>query len=255
HSPGAGAVGCRRLPVPDVSPVAGEIRLCSSGADGPRRRTRSSGGITEAQAVSEGSGPGAAGPGTAPPVTVLVMRQDEAAAGDDDADLLDTSDPAGGGESAASPEELEDEGAEGGSGARRRGSKTCTYEGCRETTSQVAKQRKPWMCKKHRNKMYKDKYKKKKSDQALGSGGASAASAGNVKLEESADNILSIVKQRTGSFGDRPARPTLLEQVLNQKRLSLLRSPEVVQFLQKQQQLLNQQGLEQRQQQFPGAPV
>lgn len=154
--------------------------------------------------MSEGSGPGAAGPGTAPPVTVLVMRQDEAAAdgalrpvpagseaaadaedeaGDDDADLLDTSDPAGGGESAASPEELEDDGAEGGGGARRRGSKTCTYEGCRETTSQVAKQRKPWMCKKHRNKMYKDKYKKKKSDQALGSGGASAANAGNVKLE------------------------------------------------------------------------
>lgn len=158
--------------------------------------------------MSEGSGPGAACPGTAPPVTVLVMRQDEAAAdgalrpgpagseaaaaaaadpedeaGDDDADLLDTSDPAGGGESAASPEELEDEGAEGGGAARRRGSKTCTYEGCRETTSQVAKQRKPWMCKKHRNKMYKDKYKKKKSDQAQGSGGASAASSGNVKLE------------------------------------------------------------------------
>lgn len=155
--------------------------------------------------MSEVSGPGVAGPGTAPPVTVLVMRQDEAAAdgalrpgpagseatvdaedeaGDDDADLLDTSDPAGGGESAASPEELEDEGVEGGGGgARRRGSKTCTYEGCRETTSQVAKQRKPWMCKKHRNKMYKDKYKKKKSEEAQGSGGASAASAGNVKLE------------------------------------------------------------------------
>lgn len=103
--------------------------------------------------------------------------------------------------------------------------------------------------------MYKDKYKKKKSDQAQGSGGPAAASTGNVKLEESTENILSIVKQRTGSFGDRPARPTLLEQVLNQKRLSLLRSPEVVQFLQKQQQLLNQQVLEQRQQQFPGAPV
>lgn len=159
---------------------------------------------TEAQALSDGSGPGTASPRTAPPVTVLVMRQDEAAAesalrpglagseaaadaedeaGEDDADLLDTSDPAGGGESAASPEELEDEDAEGGGAARRRGSKTCTYEGCRETTSQVAKQRKPWMCKKHRNKMYKDKYKKKKSDQALGSGGPSAASTGNVKLE------------------------------------------------------------------------
>ncbi|XP_058526529.1 regulatory factor X-associated protein [Ochotona princeps] len=187
--------------------------------------------------------------------------------GEDEADLLDTSDPPGGGESTASLEDLEDEevhsGGEGGGGAgRRRGSggagasKTCTYEGCSETTSQVAKQRKPWMCKKHRNKMYKDKYKKKKSDQALNCGGAaSAGSSGNVKLEDSADNLLSMVKQRTGSFGDRPARPTLLEQVLNQKRLSLLRSPEVVQFLQTQQQLLNQQVLEQRQQQFPGAAV
>ncbi|XP_004631196.1 regulatory factor X-associated protein [Octodon degus] len=188
-------------------------------------------------------------------------------AGEDEADLLDTSDPPGGGESAASLEDLEDEeahsgGEGGGAGRRRRGSgggggggasKTCTYAGCSETTSQVAKQRKPWMCKKHRNKMYKDKYKKKKSDQALNCG--AAAAAGGVKLEESADNILSIVKQRTGSLGDRPARPTLLEQVLNQKRLSLLRSPEVVQFLQKQQQLLNQQVLEQRQQQFPGASV
>eukprot|EP00069_Balaena_mysticetus_P019159 bmy_11958T0 len=99
----------------------------------------------------------------------------------------------GGGESTASLEDLEDEethpGGEGGrAGTQSRGSgggsgggsgegsgggsmsKTCTYEGCSETTSQVAKQRKPWMCKKHRNKMYKDKHKKKKSDQALNCG-------------------------------------------------------------------------------------
>uniref|UniRef100_A0A671DQT7 Regulatory factor X associated protein n=1 Tax=Rhinolophus ferrumequinum TaxID=59479 RepID=A0A671DQT7_RHIFE len=207
--------------------------------------------------------------GAGKPIRYLceVAGDGEEEVGEDEADLLDTSDPPGGGESTASLEDLEDEethsGGEGSSGgARRRGSggggmsKTCTYEGCSETTSQVAKQRKPWMCKKHRNKMYKDKYKKKKSDQALNCGGtAPAGSVGNVKLEESADNILSIVKQRTGSFGDRPAKPTLLEQVLNQKRLSLLRSPEVVQFLQKQQQLLNQQVLEQRQQQFPGTSV
>uniref|UniRef100_A0A8C9CWD7 Regulatory factor X associated protein n=1 Tax=Phocoena sinus TaxID=42100 RepID=A0A8C9CWD7_PHOSS len=223
---------------------------------------RPCGGPDEAAALG-----GSAGAGK--PVRYLceVAGDGEEEAGEDETDLLDTSDPPGGGESTASLEDLEDEethsGGEGGSGgARRRGSgggsmsKTCTYEGCSETTSQVAKQRKPWMCKKHRNKMYKDKYKKKKSDQALNCGGAAqAGSAGNVKLEESADNILSIVKQRTGSFGDRPARPTLLEQVLNQKRLSLLRSPEVVQFLQKQQQLLNQQVLEQRQQQFPGTSV
>uniref|UniRef100_A0A8C3F7C0 Regulatory factor X associated protein n=1 Tax=Chrysemys picta bellii TaxID=8478 RepID=A0A8C3F7C0_CHRPI len=161
-------------------------------------------------------------------------------------DAAEEGEPAGG-ESTASPEELEDEeaaAASGGEGpAGGGGCKSCTYQGCSETTTQVAKQRKPWMCKRHRNKMYKDKYKRKKSDQALGGAGAGAS------------NNISVTKQRTGSIGDRPARPTLLEQVLNQKRLSLLRSPEVVQFLQKQQQLLSQQALEQRQQQFPGAPV
>uniref|UniRef100_A0A8V5G5L5 Regulatory factor X-associated protein RFXANK-binding domain-containing protein n=2 Tax=Melopsittacus undulatus TaxID=13146 RepID=A0A8V5G5L5_MELUD len=172
-----------------------------------------------------------------------------------------------GGESTASPEELEEEevavaaaasssetaagavaAAAGGSGC-----KSCTYQGCSETTTQVVKQRKPWMCKRHRNKIYKDKYKRKKSDQALGGGGAAAAGAGP-RAEDSVEGSISVTKQRTGSIGDRPARPTLLEQVLNKKRLSLLRSPEVVQFLQKQQQLLSQQALEQRQQQFQGAP-
>ncbi|XP_072333139.1 regulatory factor X-associated protein isoform X2 [Scyliorhinus torazame] len=43
-------------------------------------------------------------------------------------------------------------------------------------------------------------------------------------------------------------KASLLEQVLNQKRLSLLRSPEVVQFLQQQQRLLSNQALAQRQQ-------
>ncbi|EOB02134.1 Regulatory factor X-associated protein [Anas platyrhynchos] len=74
------------------------------------------------------------------------------------------------------------------------------------------------------------------------------------KRKDCVEGSVSVTKQRTGSIGDRPARPTLLEQVLNKKRLSLLRSPEVVQFLQKQQQLLSQQALEQRQQQFQGAP-
>ncbi|XP_058681566.1 regulatory factor X-associated protein [Ammospiza caudacuta] len=165
---------------------------------------------------------------------------------------------AAGGESTASLEELEEEeaaapGTAGGEAAAGGECKSCTYEGCSETTTQVVKQRKPWMCKRHRNKIYKDKYKRKKSDQALGGGGAAAA-GGGPRAEDSAEGSVSVTKQRTGSIGDRPARPTLLEQVLNKKRLSLLRSPEVVQFLQKQQQLLSQQALEQRQQQFQGAP-
>ncbi|XP_027746690.1 regulatory factor X-associated protein [Empidonax traillii] len=168
---------------------------------------------------------------------------------------------AAGGESTASLEELEEEEAEAGAAAASSGEaaaggecKSCTYQGCSETTTQVVKQRKPWMCKRHRNKIYKDKYKRKKSDQALGGGGAAAAAGGGTRAEDSVEGSVPVTKQRTGSIGDRPARPTLLEQVLNKKRLSLLRSPEVVQFLQKQQQLLSQQALEQRQQQFQGAP-
>ncbi|CAL8265520.1 unnamed protein product [Merluccius merluccius] len=161
---------------------------------------------------------------------------------DEEGDPLDTSDPR---DSAASPEELNDEDAsEGGGGGGGDGApKQCTYDGCSETTTQVAKQRKPWMCKKHRNKMYKDKYKKKKSDQALSSG----------KLDEtSEERPVSVNKQRLGTIGDRPARPSLIEQVLNQKRLSLLRSPEVISFLQQQQRLLVTQSRSQSQQDFPG---
>ncbi|XP_056140637.1 regulatory factor X-associated protein isoform X2 [Lampris incognitus] len=156
---------------------------------------------------------------------------------DEESDVLDTSDPR---EGAASPEELNDEDASEGDNAP----KQCTYEGCTETTTtHPAKQRKPWMCKKHRNKMYKDKYKKKKSDQAMSSG----------KLDEnSEERPVSVNKQRLGTMGDRPARPSLIEQVLNQKRLSLLRSPEVISFLQQQQHLLATQNRSQSQQEFPG---
>ncbi|XP_051973174.1 regulatory factor X-associated protein-like [Xyrauchen texanus] len=143
----------------------------------------------------------------------------------DESDVLEASDLRDG----ASPDELNDDET---SGESENVLKTCTYDGCTETTTQVAKARKPWMCKKHRNKMYKDKYKKKKSDQAMSSG----------KLDEgSEERPLSVTKQRLGTIGDRPARPSLIEQVLNQKRLSLLRSPEVISFLQQQQRLLTTQ--------------
>lgn len=76
---------------------------------------------------------------------------------EEESDALDTTEPR---ESAPSPAEPCDESAP----------KRCVYDGCSETSALGAKQRKPWMCKKHRNKMYKDKYKKKKSDQAMASG-------------------------------------------------------------------------------------
>lgn len=37
--------------------------------------------------------------------------------------------------------------------------------------------------------------------------------------ENSEERPVSVNKQRLGAMGDRPARPTLIEQVLNQKRL------------------------------------
>ncbi|XP_038243256.1 regulatory factor X-associated protein [Dermochelys coriacea] len=210
------------------------------------------------------------GPAQAPETSGGLVFLCELGPGEGEGDAAEEGEPAGG-ESTASPEEQEDEEEEAAAAAASGGEappggggcKSCTYQGCSETTTQVAKQRKPWMCKRHRNKMYKDKYKRKKSDQALGGGGAGAPPAqggaatpgASARAEDCNEGSVSVTKQRTGSIGDRPARPTLLEQVLNQKRLSLLRSPEVVQFLQKQQQLLSQQALEQRQQQFPGAPV
>ncbi|KAG8007990.1 Regulatory factor X-associated protein [Nibea albiflora] len=170
---------------------------------------------------------------------------------DEESDVLDTSDPR---DSAASPEELNDEETSEGDNAP----KQCTYEGCTETTTQVAKQRKPWMCKKHRNKMYKDKYKKKKSDQAMSSG----------KLDEnSEERPVSVNKQRLGAMGDRPARPfpdragpqpekagckNKWTYCARKFEYSLLRSPEVISFLQQQQQLLATQGRSQSQQQFQG---
>lgn len=153
----------------------------------------------------------------------------------DESDVLDASDARDG---MGSPEELNDDET---SGEGENVPKTCIYDGCTETTTQVAKARKPWMCKKHRNKMYKDKYKKKKSDQAMSSG----------KMDEgSEERPVSVTKQRLGTIGDRPARPSLIEQVLNQKRLSLLRSPEVISFLQQQQRLLTTQNRGQTEQNY-----
>lgn len=152
----------------------------------------------------------------------------------EESDAVDASEPR---ESGASPTETMEDESLGGENAPKK----CVYAGCTETTKQVAKQRKPWMCKKHRNKMYKDKYKKKKSDQAMSSG----------KIEEgSEERPVSVTKQRLGTMGERPARPSLIEQVLNQKRLSLLRSPEVISFLQQQQRLLTTQTRAQNQQDY-----
>ncbi|MCJ8742426.1 hypothetical protein PDJAM_G00081920 [Pangasius djambal] len=160
---------------------------------------------------------------SSPPEADTVFYMDDPEE-EEESDALDAAEPR---ESAPSPAEPCDESAP----------KRCVYDGCSETSALGAKQRKPWMCKKHRNKMYKDKYKKKKSDQAMASGKSD---------EGSEERPVSVTKQRLGAIGERPTRPSLIEQVLNQKRLSLLRSPEVISFLQQQQRLLSMQTQSQR---------
>ncbi|NXF41166.1 RFXAP protein, partial [Nyctibius bracteatus] len=169
--------------------------------------------------------PGADPPLPPPDSGSVMLFYELGGPGDGEAEAGEETEAAGG-ESTASPEELEEEEAtaatttttSSGEAAAGGGCKSCTYQGCSETTTQVVKQRKPWMCKRHRNKIYKDKYKRKKSDQALGGGGAAAA-GGGPRAEDSVEGSVSVTKQRTGSIGDRPAKPTLLEQVLNKKRL------------------------------------
>ncbi|XP_030056246.1 regulatory factor X-associated protein [Microcaecilia unicolor] len=215
--------------------------------------------VEEEAAVNVGQRLGEVSPAVEEEAGVRVLYNLLPAGPEDEAELLDTSDPL---DSTASPEELDEEENSGDSGSCGGGAggsvgdggggngRTCTYEGCQEMGgggAQGAKQRKPWMCKKHRNKVYKDKYKRKKSDQAT-----SGSARGAADCTENA--VSSMTKQKTSSVGDRPARPSLLEQVLNQKRLSLLRSPTVVQFLKTQQQLLSQQTFEPRRP-FPEASV
>uniref|UniRef100_A0A8B9J5N5 Regulatory factor X-associated protein n=1 Tax=Astyanax mexicanus TaxID=7994 RepID=A0A8B9J5N5_ASTMX len=142
----------------------------------------------------------------------------------EESDALDAPEPR---ESGASPAETMEDEALGGENAPKK----CVYVGCTETTKQVAKQRKPWMCKKHRNKMYKDKYKKKKSDQAIMSQNAVNTAVTPIVKLKITKRPVSVTKQRLGTMGERPARPSLIEQVLNQKRLVTLKPSELKQHL------------------------
>lgn len=77
-----------------------------------------------------------------------------------------------------------------------------------------------------------------------------AMSGTNKSDDDTDERPTSVTKQRLSCMVVHQAsrKASLLEQVLNQKRLSLLRSPEVIQFLQEQQRLLSSQAHSQRQQ-------
>ncbi|XP_035680955.1 regulatory factor X-associated protein-like [Branchiostoma floridae] len=99
--------------------------------------------------------------------------------------------------------------------------KKCHHDGCGETTERSKV--KTWLCKKHRNKLYKDTYKKKKNELPGGMVG---------------EMLLNNLTESSGDV-DAPVRQcNMLEQVLNEKKLTLLQSPEVQEFFRQQQQEL-----------------
>ncbi|XP_071786885.1 uncharacterized protein [Asterias amurensis] len=85
----------------------------------------------------------------------------------------------------------------------------------------------PWKCKYHRNKAYKETYKKRKA--------LNNKSALNMELL-----LHGTESQSDGQGGTPRQKPAqqrnMLEQVLNEKKMALMQSPVVLEFLQKQQQ-------------------
>ncbi|CAH1268509.1 RFXAP [Branchiostoma lanceolatum] len=108
-----------------------------------------------------------------------------------------------------------------GSSSSFKALKKCHNEGCGETTERSKV--KTWLCKRHRNKLYKDTYKKKKNELPGGMVG---------------EMLLDNLAESSGDT-DAPVRQcSMLEQVLNEKKITLLQSPEVQEFFRQQQQEL-----------------
>ncbi|XP_070553328.1 regulatory factor X-associated protein-like isoform X1 [Ptychodera flava] len=134
--------------------------------------------------------------------------------------------------------------------------KRCSVQGCEETTYRYKSD--PWMCKYHKNKSYKEAAKRRKELKQEQERQAQAQAAANAEFtaSNSRDSSASTSSQsptenecqhkcnRTGrsssDFTKYQPHVSMLEQVLNEKKLALMRSPEVVKFLQNQQKALTQ---------------
>ncbi|XP_002737823.1 regulatory factor X-associated protein-like [Saccoglossus kowalevskii] len=119
----------------------------------------------------------------------------------------------------------------------KRRPRECAVDGCKETTFcrpklvQMGKTA-PWMCTYHRNKTYKETYKRKKGEEkqqaeAIAAREGSASTSSGSPTENDC-------KRRCGSSSDfmKYQGISMLEQVLNEKKLALMRTPEVANFLQ-----------------------
>ncbi|XP_063970684.1 regulatory factor X-associated protein-like [Lytechinus pictus] len=111
--------------------------------------------------------------------------------------------------------------------------KKCSVETCQEMLVVSGKRRKgPWMCNYHRNKTYKAK--KKQKDQM-----ASDIQMFKKKEEEvipKPSSLQSVPSEKKSTLDDGLPR---LDQVLNEKKLALLRSPAIIKFLQESQKQLS----------------
>ncbi|XP_062514556.1 regulatory factor X-associated protein-like [Corticium candelabrum] len=102
----------------------------------------------------------------------------------------------------------------------------CTESGC--TDAAIGKGR---YCKKHRNKQYKQRYRRKKKREA-------AAPASDPDLEQAKRKLMEKVSQSqeaAGSASSEPDYKDLLHPVLVQKRQELLDSEEVILHLKREQ--------------------
>ncbi|XP_071500020.1 regulatory factor X-associated protein-like [Diadema antillarum] len=111
--------------------------------------------------------------------------------------------------------------------------KNCSAEGCQEVLVVAGKRRKgPWMCNYHRNKTYKAK--KKQKDQI--------ATSMQIFKKKQEDSIPRSANLQALLNGDQPPPSDglpRLDQVLNEKKLALLRSPTIIKFLKESQQQLS----------------
>lgn len=116
--------------------------------------------------------------------------------------------------------------------------KNCSVDNCDKVIVVSGKRRKgPWICNYHRNKTYKAK--KKQKDQM-----ATTMEMFKKKHEDTLPkppNLQAILSGDKSTVSDGLPR---LDQVLNDKKLALLRSPAIIKFLQESQQQLSHSRLQ-----------
>ncbi|XP_072039949.1 regulatory factor X-associated protein-like isoform X2 [Amphiura filiformis] len=104
--------------------------------------------------------------------------------------------------------------------------KKCSFEDCKETI--LRGKSGPWMCKYHRNKTYKETYKKKK-----GKTNSNHGTQQKKMCDRSSPTLGGMYNSRDQQ--EHSQKASMMGHVLNEKKLALMKSPMVQAFLQDQQ--------------------